>query len=47
MDAWYYRISVACDTMNSFSSHLRWFDPLHLAFPNDMTYACTNIEQVA
>jgi hypothetical protein len=23
-----------------------WCDPLHLAFPGDVTYACTNIQQV-
>ena len=23
-----------------------WCSPLHLAFPGDVTYACTNIQQV-
>ena len=32
--------------LNSFSSHLRWCGPLHLAFPGDVAYACTNIQQV-
>ena len=32
---------------NSFPSHLRWCGPLHLAFPCDVVYACTNIQQVA
>ena len=30
----------------TFSSHLRWRGPLHLAFPGDVTCACTNIQQV-
>ena len=49
MDAWYYRISVAFDTMEfeSFFSHLRWCGPLHLAFLGNVAYACTNIQQVA
>ena len=33
--------------LNSFSSHLRWCGPFHLAFPDDVAYACTNIQQVA
>ena len=33
--------------MNSFSFHLRWCGPLHLAFLGDGAYACTNIQQVA
>ena len=34
--------------MNSFSSHLRWCGPLHLAFlGDDVAYACTNIQLVA
>ena len=33
--------------LNSFSSHLRWCGPLLLAFPVDVVYACTNIQQVA
>ena len=32
--------------MNSFSSHLRWCGPLHLAFLDDVAYTCTNIIQV-
>jgi hypothetical protein len=24
-----------------------WCDPLYLAFPGDVAYACTNIQQVA
>ena len=47
MDAWYYRTSVACDALHSISSHLRWYGPLHLAFPGDVAYACTDIQQVA
>ena len=37
MDAWYCRISVACDTMEFefFSSHIHWCGPLHLAFLGD------------
>jgi hypothetical protein len=26
---------------------MAWCGPLHLAFPNDVAYACTNIQQVA
>ena len=33
--------------LNSFSSHLCQCGPLHLAFPGDVAYACTNIRQVA
>ena len=33
--------------LGSFSSHLRWCGPLHMAFPGDVAYACTNIQQVA
>ena len=33
--------------LDSFSSHLCWCGPLHLAFPDDMVYACANIQQVA
>ena len=33
--------------LNSFSSHLRWCGSLHLAFPTNVAYACTNIQQVA
>ena len=33
--------------LNSFSSHLRWCGPLHLAFPGDVACACTNVQQVA
>ena len=36
-----------CGILTSFSSHLRWCGPLHLAFPGDMAYECTNIQQVA
>ena len=32
--------------LNSFSSHLRRCGPLHSAFPYDVAYACTNIQQV-
>ena len=48
MDAWYYGISVACDTMEFeiifLSPPLVW--STLLAFPGDVTYACTNIQQV-
>ena len=33
--------------LKSFSFHLRWCGPLHLAFPGDMAYVSTNIQQVA
>ena len=33
--------------LKSFSSHLHWCHPLHLAFLDDVSYACTNIQQVA
>ena len=33
--------------LNAFSSHLHWCGPLHLPFPGDVAYACTNIQQVA
>ena len=33
--------------LTSFSSHLRWPGPLHLAFTSNVAYACTNIQQVA
>ena len=26
---------------------MMWCGPLHLAFPDDVTYACNNIQQVA
>jgi hypothetical protein len=38
MDAWKYRISVACDTLEC--------GPLYLSFPTNMADACTNIQQV-
>ena len=46
---WHYGITQRkCeDNLNSFSHHLRWCGPLHLAFPGNMTDACTNIQQVA
>ena len=51
MDAWYYRIGAACDTVERefilLSSHLCWCGPLHLAFPDDVAYASTNIWQLA
>ena len=47
MDVWGYRISVACDMIEFESSHLRWCAPLHLTFPGDVAYACTNIQQEA
>ena len=52
MGAWYYRISVACDTLEFelwielVSSHLHWCGPLHLAFPSNVAYACTNTQHV-
>ena len=38
---------VTLRNLNSFSSHLRWWGPLHLASQGDVAYACTNIQQVA
>ena len=41
--------NVAHDTME-FDKVRRfngWCGPLHLAFPSDVAYACTNIQQVA
>ena len=45
---WHYGITQRrCeDDLNSFSRHLRKFGPLHLAFPDDVAYSCTNIQQV-
>ena len=49
MDAWYYRISVACDTMEFeiilLSPPLMWSTSLCLT--GNVAYACTNIQQVA
>ena len=33
--------------LDSFSSHLRWCGPLHLAFRGNVVHACTYIQQVA
>ena len=33
--------------LDSFSSHLHYCGPLHLAFPLDVAYACFKIQQVA
>ena len=33
--------------LKSFFSHLCWCRPFHLAFPDDVAYACTNIQRVA
>jgi hypothetical protein len=48
MDAWYYRISVACDIWNNTKCNILMLScgPLHLAFPEDVAYAFTNIQQV-
>ena len=34
-------------TLNSISSHLCCYGPLHLVFPGDVGYVCNNIQQVA
>ena len=46
---WYCINSVACDTLwklDSLFSYLYWCGPLRLAFPNNVAYACINIQQV-
>ena len=51
MDGGYYRINVACDTKEvefiHWHSYLCWCGPLYLAFPHNVAYVYTNIQQVA